>query len=339
MDPIDIKITQLHKQEFHNLQASQLVLEFVGSTVNTSLINTLRRLSLDYIPTYAFASELIQIEENTSIFNNDYMRLRLSQITIPKIQIPFAHISDKYWRFIEYSNPDREKYENDQKNIEIYLNIVNDSQDILNVTTNHMQVFEDGNELAEKFDPKYPHLLVQLRPKESFKFRAQAALGLGKRNNIWAAAAQSFYSELDNNRFKLVIESQGQMDEYEILHKGCQIMKIKLDEIRNIINKNYNLPTIIDQDSLIIKLQNEDHTIGNILNEFLQNNKNILFSGLSKPDLLLDEIVIKFVSASNNPLIPLFETIDYIIDIFNEIEKQLIKLGVKFITYIQKKKK
>ncbi|CAH6421753.1 DNA-directed RNA polymerase [uncultured virus] len=337
MDKIDINIIQLNKQEFNNLQASQLILEFNGSTVNTSLINTFRRLSLDSIPTYAFVDDLIQIEENTSIFNNDYMRLRLSQITIPKINVPFAYVPDKYWRYMNYGNPDRDKYPEDKKILEMYLNITNDSQDVLNVTSNHLKIFEDGNEKAEKFDQKYPHLLVQLRPKESFKFRALAALGVGKRNNIWSAAAQSFFTEIDKNRFKLSLESQGQFDEYEILHKGCQIIKIKLGEIRNIIEKNYNIPSIINEDSLIIKLQNEDHTIGNVLNEFLQNNKNILFSGLSKPDLLLDEIIIKFISVNPNPLIPFFQTIDYIINIFSEIEKQLLKLGNKYINYLQKK--
>ena len=52
-----------------------------------------------------------------------------------------------------------------------------------------------------------------------------------------------------------------------------------------------------------------------------------MFSGLSKPDLLIDEIEIKLVSLKNNPIKPLFETIDYLIQMFNEIQKQLVKLS------------
>jgi hypothetical protein len=46
-----------------------------GKSVNPVLVNTLRRLSYDYVPIYAFPGESIQIEKNTSIFNNDYFLL------------------------------------------------------------------------------------------------------------------------------------------------------------------------------------------------------------------------------------------------------------------------
>lgn len=49
MQPIDIKIKQISKQEFKNLQSSQLTLELSGKTVTTALVNTLRRLSYDYV--------------------------------------------------------------------------------------------------------------------------------------------------------------------------------------------------------------------------------------------------------------------------------------------------
>ena len=62
MDKADIKITQVSKQEFSNLRSSQLILLFSGKTVNTTLVNTIRRLTQDYVPTYAFPVETITIE-------------------------------------------------------------------------------------------------------------------------------------------------------------------------------------------------------------------------------------------------------------------------------------
>ncbi len=52
-----------------------------------------------------------------------------------------------------------------------------------------------------------------------------------------------------------------------------------------------------------------------------------MFSGLSKPDLLIDEIKIKLVSVKKNPLDPFFETVDFLLQFFNEIQNQLVKLS------------
>lgn len=334
---MDIKIVQLHKQEFKDLQNSQLILELSGKDINYAVVNTLRRLSLDYVPTYAFTKESIFIEKNTTIFNNDYMRLRLSQLTLPNINIPIVYLPEKFWKNINYADPKRDKYPDDNQNLEIYINVENKSNDILNVTTNHIKYIENNKEVESKFNKEYPSLIIQLRPNEIFKCRAIGVLGVGKRDNIWAAAGNAYYEEIDPNRYKLIIESQGQMDEYEILHKACEIIKIKLNDIKFMIGNKYNSTSIMNQNHLIIKLENEDHTIGNIMNEFLQNNKNIAFSGLSKPDLLIDEIVIKLVSVEPNPIKPLFETIDFIINLFNNIQNKLLDLGKDYITYLNHK--
>src|SRR5579885_2835589 len=134
MEPIDIKITQLHKQEFKNLQSSQLIIEISGKSVNSALVNTFRRISYDYIPTYAFPTESIYIEKNTSIFNNDYMKLRLSQMTIPNIVNKIYYLEDKYWKNIKYDNPERDKHPNDKKILEFYVNAINNTNEIMNVT-------------------------------------------------------------------------------------------------------------------------------------------------------------------------------------------------------------
>lgn len=36
-------------------------------------------------------------------------------------------------------------------------------------------------------------------------------------------------------------------------------------------------------------------------------------------------------SVKNNPLTPLFDTMDYVIDIYDNIEKSLLSLGKKYI--------
>lgn len=339
MEKIDVKIVELEKLSFKGFQLSKLTLELSGKTVNEVLSNTLRRLGNDCIPTYAFVKETIIITENTSIFNNDRMRLRIEQMTIPNIENNIIYLEDKYWRTTDYSNLGREKHEDDTKILEMQINVTNETNDIMNVTTNEAKYYEDGEELGQVYDKNYPHLIIQLRPKEVFKCRAVAQLGVGERNNIWAAAATGYHEEIGKQKYKLMIESQGQMDEYDILYRGCLILKQKLDIIKYIIGNKYTSTTIMAEKMIEIRLDKTDHTLGNIINTYLQENKNIAYAGLSKPDLLINEMVIKIISVKPNPLEPFFETIDYVIKLFTEIEKQIYQLGKNFIKLKQKKKK
>jgi DNA-directed RNA polymerase subunit L len=332
MDSIDIKIIELEKQIFKELQPSKLILKIDGKSSNLSLLNSLRRLTLNNIPTYAFSSDTIYITENTSIFNNDEMRCRLSQVTIPNIEIPIAYLSDEYWKNIQYNNKDRIKHKNDKNIIEMYINYKNVTTSNVNVTTNDTKIYIDGDEI-NKFDNKYPHLLIQLRPQEAFKCRMLATLGIGKRNNIWAGAANAFYDEIGKNSYKLTILSQGQIDEYELLYKGCIIMKKELDSLKVIIGTKYKSSTIAKQYSIKLKLENKDYTLGSVINEYLQINKNVAFSGIARPDLLVEEVVITLTTFKPNPLNVLFETIDFLDKLFNEIQNLIKKLGNKYITF------
>lgn len=327
MQPIDIKIKQISKQEFKNLQSSQLTLELSGKTVTTALVNTLRRLSYDYVPTYAFPSELITIDKNVSVFDNDYMRLRLSEITIPNITNKIDYLDDQYWRNVNFSNPERDKHPDDNKILELYVNAKNDTKEIMNVTTENTRVFENGVELKEVFSSKFPSLIIQLRPGGSFSCRCVAALSVGKVNHIFCAAGNAYFDEDNSNKFMLTLESQGQISEYEILYKSCIIIKEKLKATKELLKEQYNDAKIKDVTKLKVELKNEDHTLGNIINEYLQDHKGVLFAGLSKPSLLIDTVVITMETLKKDPLIPLLETIDYVGKIFDNIQVQIKKLN------------
>jgi len=333
---IDVKISQVHKQEFKNLQESKLILLFKGKSVNEVLVNTLRRLSMDYVPTYAFYPDNITIEKNTSILNNDRMKLKLSQITIPDILVKPYFLEDKYWVDIDFRDPNQEKHPQDKKLLEIYINVTNDSKDstyVLPVTTEHVKIYEDGVELT-KFDPKFPHLFVKLRQNETFSCRCVGSLSIGLVHNIFAAAGTSYYDDITETEYKLSIESQGQMDEYEILHKSCRIMKDKLNITKKIVKNKYEQHQLTGN-SITFEFENEDHTLCNIINDYLQNHKDVAFSGLSKPSLLIDTMRISLSTIKNDPVKIFDEIIDHIIKLFDEIESQTEKLGNKYIKYIK----
>jgi DNA-directed RNA polymerase subunit L len=259
------------------------------------------------------------------------MRKRLEQITVPNINVPILFLDDKYWRDVDYGNLEREKDPNDIIVLDLVINQKNGTADVFNLTTNDIRLFQDGVDVSEKFDKNYPILLLKLRKGETFKCTAKAVLGKGLRNNIWAAAATAYHEYDDKHTIKFTIESQGQLDEYDILYRCCRIMKNKVSQIKEKLKEKFSVSDITKQTYLLINFDKEDHTFGEVLNEFLQENNDVAFSGISKPDLLKNEITIKMKSVKNNPLIPLFDTMDYVINVYDSIEKSIMALGKKYI--------
>ena len=84
-----------------------------------------------------------------------------------------------------------------------------------------------------------------------------------------------------------------------------------------------------------LKIDNYDYTTCGILNDFLQSHNKVVFSAVAKPDHLIDQIVITLKTLQDNPFNILFETIDYTVDVFETVKKELLKLNKK--TVIKKK--
>lgn len=332
MSQNEITIKELNKKDSSGFQQSQLVLQFSGKKATVPIINCLRRASMDYVPIYGFVPESIHIEKSDSVFNNDYMRLRISQMIIPNLPVDITYLPDYYWYSINYSDPERKKHPKDNTIYEFYINALNTTPEILNVTTNDLKLYKDGEEI-QKFDPKYPQLIIQLRPKEVFHCHATAVLGVGKFNSIFSAVGIAYYEYKEDkpHEFKFTVESTGQMDEYEILFKSCYAMIGRYMAIKEKLQKEYNSDTVKTSKEMHLRLHGEDHTVGAPLNDFLQDHRDVVCSGLSKPYLLMDEIVIKFTTVKPNPLVPLYECIDQCIQVMTSIAQQIQKLGGKYI--------
>ena len=106
----DVKFEEIKKIETKDLEYSNLTLRITGKSVSEVLVNTFRRIVLSNIPTYAFAPECMIFDKNTSIFNNDQMKVRLMQLPILKTKLNLSYLHDKYWLDVDYSKKDREKH-------------------------------------------------------------------------------------------------------------------------------------------------------------------------------------------------------------------------------------
>ena len=324
---IDINIKEIKHMKFHELHGSSLVLEFSGESLNIKHINAIRRVSMDDIPVYAFPAELIKIESNNTIFNNDYMRLRLSQIPILNFDNDLDYLDNKYLNMeINFDNPNFIKYEK-EKLIEIYINSYNNTPDNINVTTNDINYIEDG-EPVKKYSSKYPILLTQLRPNETFKAHLVAALSNGHKSNIFSAASNCFYDQdEESKKITFTIESQGQLLENIILIKSCNFIIKKLGDFKEYLkNKLKETPKYEKNSTIIFEFENEDHTMGEILNDCFQDHSKIVFSGLSRPSPFERIIKIKIISSDENPINYMLECIEYLTNVYKHILKELKKI-------------
>jgi DNA-directed RNA polymerase subunit L len=318
----DIKVKEIKYQKSDELHGSMLTLEFSGADINIPIINTIRRVSMDDIPIYAFPPELIKIEGNTSIFNNDYMKLRLSQIPILDLDSNLDYLDRKYINTnINFGDQEYVKYEK-EKVIEIYINSYNNTPENMNVTTNDIKYIEDG-EPVTKYSTKYPILITQLRPNETFKAYMKAALSIGLRSNIFSASSNTYYDENDG-KITLMIESQGQIKEFVIIEKSIKYILKKLDDFEDNFKEQLKESKKYEKNSTqVYEFANEDNTMGEILNNTFQDHPKIIFSGLSKPSSLERLIRIKIASSDENPLEYMLESIDHLKKVYNQLLKEI----------------
>lgn len=327
---LDIKV----KETFYRLRDkfvySKLDLEMSGNDMNYVIANSLRRASYDDIPTYAF--EVVEFEHNNmKAFDCDYMRCRLRQLPIYNIENNLYYLHPKYWHNVNYYDNTREKHPS-EKLVEAVINVHNNTTDIMPVTTKDMQYYIDGVRTPyEDPNPEHPMLLAELKPENTLKCKLRGVLGVGEKDTIWFGSKLMYYNyEIGNpNLVHLTVEGNGQVQEYVLLVKCCRLLKLKLKGVKNEIKQRVDTGEIQQAKTIFFELVNEDHTMGELINYALQNHQGILFSGVSKPDHLVKLIKFKIMcdDTYKTPVLPLFEVIDYLINVFDELESQFIKLG------------
>ena len=320
---IDFKIKEISYIKQDKFLSSKLVLEFTGKDVNYVIANTLRRVSYDEIPMYAF--EYVNIEHNNSkAFDNDMMNVRLRQLPLYDIKNDLYYLHPKYWQNINYYDKNREKHES-EKLIEAIVNVYNNTNELKSVTAKDMSYYIDGQQVDYQHrNPDEPILLIELLPNQTFKCQLRAFLGVGERDSIWFGCKLAYYDidDADPNKILFTIEGNGQMSEYEVLVKCCKLIKLKLDSIAKEIDQRVKSKEIKLEPTIFIELVNEDHTMGNLINNALQDHPHIAFSGISKPDHLIKQIRFKMTCTDDveSPIKPLFEVIDYLKNLFTSIE-------------------
>lgn len=323
----DIKINKILWDK--DLLNSRLEFNINGNDINYIVINTLRRVCLTDIPIYAFTK--IEISDNTSIFNNNYLKLRIKNLPVLGIKTDIS-IFDSFKktnvdteneddRFIDMNddikmNTDDNINISNLKQLSFYIDSVNDTNSIINIGTDDCKFHYQGHEIKSPYTTNIQ--IVKLQPGNKIKLSAITELNIEKTNAIFSPLSIFTFREKSKDDYDLILESRGQLNEKEILNIATENILNQLDDVEKILPDDKKLQNRMS-------LQNYDHTIGNILSYGLQNHKLVEFAGYSMPHPLDENIIFDYKLKSST-----------IKDILSEIIRNYKKIFTKVNSTIQK---
>ena len=176
--------------------------------------------------------------------------------------------------------------------------------------------------------------------KEKYQEFAKTSNSNNPKQTFDITESERCFQKDENNRpkiFEFKIESVGVIPSHLILFNSLDIVKIKIQQFIN--NLKQNNSEIIDiqksltiMDSFDITIQNEDHTLGNLLQSYILNlNKDkVKFVGYQLPHPLKKEIFIRIKLNENNNVENIIkiieETINNLITDIDNIKSELISL-------------
>jgi DNA-directed RNA polymerase subunit L len=291
------------------------------------------------------------------------MRKRLSCIIVPDILNSIYFLDEKYWKNVDFNDPKREKHENDKIDLMLNINVENNTENVIKVSTSSEGVNTYlNNEKINTFSKKYPNLIIELMENQQFICSCRASLNLGM-NTFSSSCVRNCYHTFDDetNTYTLNIMSNNQLDEFDILKKACKniihrlnILKsniLSLDyenisrldddksksELNNLDNENTQFDiNIIDSskdskyknyDIYIITFTDEDLTFPALLSAYLQDEINdvIKFAGHAEPSRMVKKSIIKIIIKKGNIGIILEKVINKIIALYEELLKLIKK--------------
>jgi DNA-directed RNA polymerase subunit L len=309
---------------------TRLEIKIKGSDINYIILNTIRRSILSYIPNYAFTE--FNFKKNNTIFNNNYLKLRLSNIPVwgiennleiftPKKKIIDDVINEEAINEEDNINDDidlnpetnNKLNSSTLKQLTMFVDYKSTDNDIITVTTDHAKFYYEEKKIDSPY--KIPIPLVKLQPKQTITFSVITTVGIEEQHSMYSVVSGCFYNEINDNDYNLIIESRGGINEKRIIHVG--LINI-IDKLKNVIK---NIPDKIDdkkQKGEII-LNNEDSTLGNLLSYGLQKHKDIKFAGFNIPHPLEQKVKIHYELNSNKIIDVLSDVVDYFVNLFENI--------------------
>jgi DNA-directed RNA polymerase subunit L len=339
---INLKVINYTTDKDNELGESLLEYKLSGDNIDYIVANTIRRVIFKSIPIYAFNQ--FKFEKNTSIFNNSYIKLRLRQIPvwgidnkIDTIDIPNNLNTNLNSQDIQEEN-EQELSDNvtleaesnlvysSLKQLTMYVNYKNKTNNIVSVTTDDAKFYFDEKNIKSPY--KTPILLVKLQPKQEIIFSAVTDVGIEEMNAMYSAVCANYYKMINDNEFLMCLESRGQIDEKRILSVALINIKKKLNNFLKLVTDETKVKMEGDILEGVLIVNNEDHTLGNLITRGMQQHKDISFAGYNLPHPLSNKVHFNFKLKKGTIIKVMKDVVEYYLDLFDNINK-LVKNNIK----------
>lgn len=286
-----------------------------------SFPNALRRILISYIDCYTINVDNIKFIENNSLFNNEFLKQRLSLI-------PIISTNNENYEFLEISCEKRNEIEN--------------IDDILTSEFKIKDRTTDKELKIENFISDLDILFSKLQINQNIKFEASFKKGNafndGSAYSPVSSCVVTFHNsnydkeeviqrernyDLNTNNdpyiYDFYYENIGFFKSEDLIKLACDILIKKLQEFKS---KMDNLE--YENDFYTTVLNNENDTIGNLFTTYLLDNKEINYCGYNIVHPLKNDIFIKIkIDGKKDKLYKIIEqTIDQLINMTEKLKKE-----------------
>jgi len=251
---------------FLNFITTHHTLEFDIKDKKTSVVNAIRRTCLNDIENIGFESKNCIVKKNTTNLNDEFLTHRISLVPVLLSDYLNNKIDISKYKFIlnvSYESQKKHKGHvttNDFKLVKIEDNVENV------MSTDKVFVKDPDPVLITRFPT-----VTDKSDKPELHIECTLSKGTPEKNALFSPVSivTAFASSKTTHHFK--IESLGLRDPREIVEQSMKNIILKL----NSINQKLNLGTKYDGnfDAVDFPLHNYDHTIGNMLQEFIYNRE------------------------------------------------------------------
>ena len=196
-----------------------------------SFINAIRRILISEIPSLAI--DYVNIKNNESIYHDEIISHRLGLI-------PFN--SEETYKFNYYW----EKSDNILKYVKYELNIKNETEKDIYVTSKDLKIVNIKNmdniqkKIYNNVKPIYNDIIItKLKPNQSISLNCLIKKGIGKEHSKFQPVNVVEFKKIDENKYKLNIETSGVIKSKKIYELLLKIFKDKLLKFNKLIKKSY----------------------------------------------------------------------------------------------------
>ena len=332
----------MSKKYFSNIVSEDNTLTFhlknIDNTVPISVANAVRRILISEINSVGIDKDSINIFNNRTVLNNDFIKERLSFL-------PIKHTDN----FVDYT---------------FKLDIENNELELKEIYAKDIEVYENSTKVVADKIFVYPDaLFTKLKFSNKLHFEAKLKLSTNKEDgSVFNPTCVSLYrfekddikikeqlSKLETEDEKLEfelgeseryykknefdqpecyhfeIETIGGLESTKIVNKGLEVLKSKLLLLKGYITEENTTKVIKSKskhmkDAIDYKIFNEDDTLGNIMTYQLHNNSSVNYAGYYIPHPNDNLIVIRVLADDTDK--EMLKEIDNLVSVIDNLIKE-----------------